>query len=173
MCSSDLFVNIDTMAPEATMVSETVSKQTAWFEEVMKLNEGKYNYLVVSQHYAYILNKEETWGEYESWYPLFDKYKVDFALGSDSHEYARSKPLVNNQPQEGGTIYLSSAMTQGSLSMISNGKDLDSRCAFYGGGVSGGCYFTVTPEKMVMHLIGSSGNEYDSVEVPAKNRWSK
>ena len=165
-----LFVNIDSMAPEATKVSETVAKQKAWFEEVVKLNAGKYTYLVVSQHYAYILNKEETWGEYESWYPLFDQYKVDFALGSDSHEYARSKPLVNNQPQEGGTIYLSSAMTQGSLSVIDPILDLDSRCAFYGGGVSGGCYFTVTPEKMVMHLIGKNGNEYDSVEVSPKSR---
>ena len=165
-----LFINIDSMAPEATKVSETVAKQKAWFEEVVKLNAGKYTYLVVSQHYAYILNKEETWGEYESWYPLFDQYKVDFALGSDSHEYARSKPLVNNQPQEGGTIYLSSSMTQGSLSVIDPILDLDSRCAFYGGGVSGGCYFTVTPEKMVMHLIGYNGNEYDSVEVSPKSR---
>jgi hypothetical protein len=40
------------------------------------------------------------------WRPLFDHYKPELVLAGHDHLYERSLPVVNNQPQVGGTTYV-------------------------------------------------------------------
>jgi len=171
-----LFVCIDNFTEEGSELSgagRSLAEQKAWFEEVVKANAGKYDYLIFAQHLPFFINDEIcSYGNYSSWRSLFDQYKVDFALSSDEHAYTRTKPLKNDAEASDGTIYITSYETEGgSISVPANSASSTAKyAAFYGGGGVAGVYFTVTPEKMTMHLIGNGGNEYDSVEVLKKTR---
>lgn len=171
-----LFVCVDNFTDEGTLLTgsgRSLSEQKQWFEEVVKANDGQYDYLVFVQHLPFFINDAPCdYGNYNAWRSLFDEYHVDFALSSDEHAYTRTKPLFNDAEAAGGTVYITSYQTEGgSISTPVNSASASSKyAAFYGGGGVGGVYFTVTPEKMTMHLIGAGGIEYDSVEVLKKTR---
>lgn len=165
-----LFICLDTMAVE-TKGQEVLNKQIAWFRDVVNQNKGKYTYLIVAQHYAFLDGDVEGTGYYTSWYPVFDECKVDLALSSDTHAYTRSKTLFNNQVSDKGTIYMTSPMTEGkTLSEIVNDEtQLGERAAFYTvKTVMGGAYITVTPQNLTVHVIGENGTEFDSVTIQAR-----
>ena len=179
-----LFVCVDTMTPEGsdtkTLAGSKVSDQIAWFKAVVDANEGNYDYLIFAQHYPWFRDdaKTNSDGSYSSWAPVFDQYKVDFALSSDEHHYRRSYPLEGSVKKDyvdgkvgQGTIYVVSNMTEGnSLSGLRNQADGKSNYVEYSVGGQGGCYFTVTPTEITLHQIGTQGNEYDTVTVMKKDR---
>ena len=179
-----LFVCVDTMTPEgkdtSTQPGSKVSDQIAWFKAVCDANAGNYDYLVFAQHYPWYRDdyKADTDGSYALWVPVFDQYKVDFALSSDEHHYRRSYPLeglVRKDYVDGkvgqGTIYIVSNQTEGSaLSNLRNEADGQSNYVEYSVGGQGGVYFTVTPTEMTMHQIGAGGKVYDKVTVMKKDR---
>ncbi len=176
-----LFIGIDAMSEESvdSEYNASSSAQIAWFKAIVKENEGKYDYIITFQHYPYFEeNKAVSWGPYNTWRKTFDSAGVDFALGSDSHAYARSFELYNNKKitsKQNGTVYVTSPMTQGSsLDGISNEyKNGNGKVEFYGGGCKGGCYFVVNSNSITMYLIGANGRVFDQKTVGKKKRaWN-
>ena len=176
-----LFIGIDSMSEESvdSVYNESLSVQKEWFNAVVKENEGKYDYIIAFQHYPYFEeNKAVSWGPYNKWRKVFDAAGVDFALGSDSHAYARSFELYNNkkiESNQNGTVYVTSPMTEGgSLEVIKNDYPNGSgKVEFWGGGCKGGCYFVVNSNSITFYLIGKSGRIFDQKTVGRKKRaWN-
>ena len=179
-----MFVCIDNFTQESSALQNldgaSLSAQQAWFKAVVDANEGNYDYLIFCQHLPWFNTdtKPCDYGNYNSWRKIFDQYKVDFALSSDEHTYRRTFPLYNNQKQEyvdgkvqTGTVYVTSNQTEGSsISGLKNEAASGLKYIEYTAGGIGGAYFTVTPGEMTLHLIGSGGNEKDSITVLKKDR---
>ncbi|MBO4394533.1 MAG: metallophosphoesterase [Spirochaetales bacterium] len=170
-----LFICLDTMAGEfaqSASGNEALEKQAKWFADVVGQNEGKYTYLIVAQHYAFLDGDVEGTGFYSFWYPIFDRYGVDLALASDTHIYSRSKTLFDNKVSSKGTVYITSPISEGKeLDEILNRPDaLGERSAFNAveKKLMGGSYLEVTPQNLTVHVIGKDGIEFDSVTIPAK-----
>lgn len=171
-----LFVMIDSESRSAAdkAYDTDVKTQIKWFENVMStVNKSSYDYIIFANHRGMLVNGESKYGNYEDWYPYFDKYKVDFVLGGDDHEYSRSKILYNNQVTDStskGTVYITEPETERSYSKISLKSGINSKCAAYGGGCNGALLFSVNKNSIKMQLIDSSSKAVDSVTVYKKNR---
>ena len=181
-----LFVCIDNFTSEGSETSgkpgSSLKEQQAWFKAVVDANAGNYDYLIYCQHLPFF-NDDSTWcdyGYYDDWYKIFDEYKVDYALSSDEHTYRRTYPLYNDAKValnadgkvDKGTVYVTSNQTEGSaVSTLTNEAKLGLKYVQYTAGGVGGVYFTVTPEEMTLHQIGSGGKEYDTITVLKKDRW--
>lgn len=192
-----MFVCIDNFTSEGSETSSqegsSLSAQISWFKAVVDANAGNYDYLIFAQHLPFFDSKDTapcSYGNFNSWYKIFDQYKVDFALSSDEHTYRRSYPLYNKKSPSyysetnpdaekaelidgkvsKGTVYVVSNHTEGaSLSSLKNDAKNMKYIEYRAGGV-GGVYFTVTPTEMTLHLIGSGGREYDTITVLKKDR---
>ncbi|MBP5252060.1 MAG: metallophosphoesterase family protein [Treponema sp.] len=176
-----LFIGIDSMYEEALdpYCNTTLAKQIAWFEAAVKENEGKYDYIVAFQHYAYIVNNEIMYGNYNDWKSVYDAAGVDFALSSDSHEYDRTYELYKGSAiaDDGhGTVYVTSPMTEGSeVTSIDNNANIsyNSKSEFYGGWCVGASYFVVNSNSITLNTIGRDGKIYDTKSVGRKKRaWN-
>ena len=192
-----LFVCVDNFTIESEVLQNlsgaSLSAQQAWFKAVVDANKGNYDYLIFCQHLPWFNTDTKAceYGYYSNWYRIFDEYKVDFALSSDEHHYRRTYPLFNNKNPNytnaknpnvekaervdgvvtKGTVYVTSNLTEGSsLSSLSNSASSGLSYIEYSAGGVGGVYFTVTPERMTLHLIGSGGREYDTITVAKKSR---
>ncbi|MBR2281828.1 MAG: metallophosphoesterase family protein, partial [Spirochaetales bacterium] len=193
-----LFICIDNFTQESAILNKldgsSLSAQQAWFKAVADANEGKYDYLIFSQHLPFFNTDTNTpceYGNFNSWYKIFDQYKVDFALSSDEHTYRRTYPLYNKRNPDyvsasnptaekaelidgkvsKGTVYVVSNQTEGSsISGLRNTAPEGLKYIEYTAGGIGGVYFTVTPTEMTLHLIGSGGREYDTITVLRKTR---
>lgn len=192
-----LFVCIDNFTQESSVLSPlpgaSLSAQQAWFKAVVKANEGNYDYLIFCQHLPFFNTDTAPcdYGNYSSWYKIFDEYKVDFALSSDEHHYRRTYALFKNRNPNytsatnpdaekaemidgkvsKGTVYVTSNQTEGSsLSNLRNEASSGLKYIEYSAGGQGGVYFTVTPTEMTLHQIGAAGREYDTITVLKKDR---
>ena len=193
-----MFVCVDNFTTEGTAISNlpgsSLSAQQAWFKAVVDANEGNYDYLIFAQHLPWFDTEDSKpcdYGNLNSWYKIFDQYKVDFALGSDEHTYRRTYPLYNKKSpyyvneknpaaEKGewidgkvskGTIYVvSNHTTAAALSGLRNNADEGMKYIEYRATGAGGVYFTVTPTEMTLHQIGQNGREYDTVTVLKKDR---
>ena len=170
-----LFICLDTMAGEFADTENpnpALEKQAKWLENVIAENIGKYTYIIVAQHYAFLDGDVEGTGFYSFWYPYFDKYGVDLALSSDTHIYSRSKILYDNKVADKGTVYITSPISEGKAldEIINRPEALGERSAFNAveKKLMGGSYVEVTPQSLTVHVIGKDGIEFDSVTIPAK-----
>ena len=200
-----MFVAMDTMADEGVdmdtyVYNHAFALQTNWFDRVVseQKNKKSFRYLVVFQHYpqfTYTDKKDDGTrvgfkygdGRYKKWRDLFDKYKVDFVLTGDHHNYSRSKQLRSNAENGEGTVYITAPEIGTSLydPSVKTASSLDSysvtsgdnpevkllmATANNGNEAVGGVWFSVTPTKMTMRYIGNKATPYDSVEVSVKDR---
>ena len=192
-----LFVCIDNFTQESSALSPlpgaSLSAQQSWFKAVVDANEGNYDYLIFCQHLPFFNTDTAPcdYGNYSSWYKIFDEYKVDFALSSDEHHYRRTYALFKNRNPyytsatnpdaekaemidgkvSKGTVYVTSNQTEGgSLSALKNEVSSGLKYIEYSAGGQGGVYFTVTPTEMTLHQIGAYGREYDTITVLKKDR---
>ena len=192
-----LFVCIDNFTQESSALSPlpgaSLSAQQSWFKAVVEANEGNYDYLIFCQHLPFFNTDTAPcdYGNYSSWYKIFDEYKVDFALSSDEHHYRRTYALFKNRNPyytsatnpdaekaemidgkvSKGTVYVTSNQTEGgSLSALKNEVSSGLKYIEYSAGGQGGVYFTVTPTEMTLHQIGAYGREYDTITVLKKDR---
>ena len=184
-----LFINIDSTQNDDTKENTiSVSKQIEWFKDVVENVNGKYDYIIVQQHFSYIIDKKIKYGRFTEWSPIFKKYKVDLALGADSHEYSRSAPLYwtgTDKKQETltedtvtisekyGTVYMTAFQLDGdSLSKnVSNKATFLKDSSFYGGGGGiGGCKIDVDDERIKLSLITRDNDEADTVTISKKSR---
>ena len=194
-----MFVAMDTLADEGVdmdtyVYNNAFALQTNWFDRVVSEQEGKksFRYLVVFQHYPHFTYAEGDGfkygsGRYKKWKDLFDKHKVDFALTGDHHNYSRSKKLRGGSENSEGTVYITAPEIGTSLYSpsvkaadklnsygVTSGDNPTVRTlmatAHNGDEAVGGVWFSVTPQKMTMHYIGTSTSPYDTVEVTPKDR---
>ena len=172
-----LFVGVDTLAHEGREMDESVRRdatrlQMDWFDKVATSQRGRYQYIVVFQHYPYFKKSGPCdYGGYEKWSPLFDRHRVDFALSGDSHSYVRSQPVRDGKVSRDGTVYVVCPEIDGHMSEpdIAKGEDLVAAYDTHGSSY-GACRFEVTPSSMKMHYFCKGTDDRDFVEVPAKRR---
>ena len=173
-----LFIGIDSMAEEAVdpEARTTVSAQKKWFKAVLEENKGKYDYIVAFEHYSYMLSMVPDyveWGHFPDWYQTYTNSGVDFALGSDYHEYSRTYEIKNKAPVQGeatGTVYVTSPMTEGTIGAVNSQDGAKLPAEFYGGGCVAGAYFVVNSDSITINVVGKNGKIYDTKSVKKKAR---
>ena len=169
--NSVLFIGLDDQR------GGSVEDAAKWATEVLRKNEGKYQYSVVLKHNPVFRASDTTWcewGGYETYRKFCDTYNVDLFLCGDDHVYVRTKQLYNDTPQSSatkGTVYMTvpQISTESSLP-ISNATN-NNRYVKIGSGGCGAMYFTVTPEKLSIYTYKSDGTVVDSYEIKAKRSF--
>ena len=174
---SILFIGIDSIDSSYT------NQQKTWFKRVVEENEGRYQYLIVYQHYPYMNAFTGGFGgtdvSFFLWQQVFDDYGVDFALSGDSHVFIQTKPIFNRRlskkPNEKGTVYIGAPQigdrsreiqTYVNEELMENritSSDLD--------GQSGISFFKVTKEGITYTLIDMSGEKRVETYYPARRPY--
>ncbi|OUM60149.1 hypothetical protein PIROE2DRAFT_14140 [Piromyces sp. E2] len=165
-----LFINVDSTQTSSSTRENKVSvdEQIKWFEKVVESVKGKYDYIIVQQHYSYIVDKDIKYGKFTKWSPVFKKYMVDLALGADTHDYSRSAPLyfIGNKDDETltsnnvsvsnekGTIYMTAFQLDGNglSSDVKNKATFLPKSSYFGGGGRGGCKIEITNKGINLSL---------------------
>ena len=175
--NSVLFITLDSIVANSNG-SKYLPLQRQMFIDAVEKNEGKYQYIIVLQHYPFMDaltgSKNGPYGtNYGKWYELFDEYGVDLALSGDHHCYYRSKTLKDDKiVTEGGTMYIGAPQIGGRHREITDTNDAEyyeSRITSADlAGNSGATYFTVTSEGITGTLIDTNGTIHDTYTVQAK-----
>ncbi|MBR5137592.1 MAG: metallophosphoesterase family protein [Clostridia bacterium] len=176
-----LFAVLDPIMEEcvsATEIQRDLATQEQWLRRVLVTNEGKYDYIIVMQHYPHFVADGGGcvgWGGYDRWRNLFDEFGVDMAISGDYHCYVCSKPLYKNEPTDAGkgTVYVTVPMiAQSYYDSVFEGNDqvpwldvLDANNA-----TTGACYLKVDKERMEFATYDGYGNVRHVVTVPARKR---
>ncbi len=173
---SILFIGIDSID------TSYLNQQKEWFEEVLKKNEGTYQYLIVFQHYPYISGFNGGLGgpnvSYYLWMNLFDEYGVDLALSGDHHVYLQSNALKNKKTAKdgkSGTTYFvcpqigdRAREMQGTIDSSIIKSRITSSDLAYESGLS---YFKVSKEGITHTLLDGNGDIVESHFIPAKRSY--
>lgn len=175
-----LFAVLDPIMEEcvsATEVQRDLSNQETWLRQVFVKNKGKYDYIIVMQHYPHFVadgGGSVGWGGYDRWRKLYDEFGVDMAISGDYHCYVCSKPLYDNSPVEPGkgTVYVTVPMiAQSYYDSEFKGNDqvpwldvLDVNMA-----TTGACYLKVDSEKLEFATFDGYGKVRHVVTIPARN----
>ena len=165
-----LFICLDSIAADIAEGNSIRDRQLGLIKTAIDETWGKFTYVIVVQHYAFLDGDADGSGKYSYWYQVFDNVGIDLALSSDTHAYSRSRTLFNDEESVSGTVYVTSPMTEGKeFSEFTNNTDsLGERSAYNTViDVSGGCYIEVTPDQLILHVLGKDGVEYDNVTIPA------
>lgn len=159
----------------------SIADAATWADEVLRKNEGRYQYSVIFKHNPAFRASDTTWcdwGGYETYKKVCDKYNVDLFLCGDDHVYVRTKQLYNDTPQAAtatkGTVYMTVPMistSTGTLNVI-NASNNNRYYKIGTGGDTGAIYFTVTPEKLCLYSYSYSGQVVDSYEILAKREFT-
>lgn len=176
-----LFAILDPIVEEcvsATVTQRDLANQEKWLRGVFETNAGKYDYIVVLQHYPHFVadgGGSVGWGGYHRWRELFDEFGVDMAISGDYHCYVCSKPLYGDIPVEPGqgTVYVTVPMIAMSYyESTFRGDDkvawldvLDGNMA-----TTGACYLKVNDRRLEFATFDGEGNVRHNVTVPVRNR---
>ena len=180
--NSCMFVMLDSLAAS---YSHTLGDQKAWFEKIVAENEGKFQYLIVMQHYPWMnaltgAHSGPYGSNFNEWHDLFDKWGVDLALAGDHHVYYRSKAIYGGEILEGtdkGTVYVGCPQIGDRYRTITERLDPE----YYAiriddtaddpnhlNDYSGCTYFTVTPDGIKGELVDTKCAVKDSYTVKSK-----
>ena len=182
--NSVMFVMLDSLAAG---YSHTLAAQKEWFGKIVSENEGRFQYLIVMEHYPWMnaLTGEHSGpytSNYNQWYQLFDRYGVDLALAGDHHVYYRSKFIYEGKiydEDNQGTMYVGCPQIGDRYRTITDRKDPEyyairiddvaddpNRLANY----SGCTRYTVTPNGIKGELFDTNGDVKDTYEIKAKRQ---
>ena len=184
--NSIMFVMLDSLAAS---YSHTLADQKVWFEKVVAENEGKFQYLIVMQHYPWMnaltgAHSGPYTSNYNVWHEVFDKCGVDLALAGDHHVYYRSKAIYNDEILTGtdkGTVYVGCPQIGDRYRTITDRQDEEyyairiddvTTDPNYLTNFSGCTYFSVTPDGIKGELIDTTGAVKDSYTVKSKRQVS-
>ncbi|MBP5551635.1 MAG: metallophosphoesterase [Bacilli bacterium] len=167
-----LFICIDSMqVGDYGKLNET----RAWFERVMQKNEGKYQYIIVYQHYPWydFVTGEDKYAY--RWRDLFDKYGVDLALSGHMHGYLRTKTLYDGKvttEEKKGTVYVVSPQI-GDRPKVTSGDQNKNLIAYRESTKTWTDYsaistITVTNEGLTYKLIDVDGKVRDTFTIEAR-----
>ena len=171
-----LFICIDSMqVGDYGKLNETRD----WFEKVVQRNEGKYQYIIVYQHYPWydFVTGEDKYAY--RWNDLFDKYGVDLALSGHMHGYLRTKALYNGKAtseSNKGTVYVVSPQI-GDRPKVVSGYTNEALFAYRESTKTWTDYsalstITVTNEGLTYKLIDVDGKVRDTFTIEARRATS-
>ena len=174
-----LFLCLDSMAPEMKefdIFEKDFGFQTQWMKDVVAAQEGKFQYIVVYQHFPMGNGSDDnfcSYSYYNKLYKVCDELGVDFVLGGDSHEYSRSKRLYNNEvvasDGDKGTVYVTNSMiTEGTVDSVTKGAEASKCAARVAGGATGSLVFTVTETGITMQLVNADAKIIDETTIPSR-----
>ncbi len=95
------------------MVGSDTEAALEWAGNVIKQNEGKYDYIICANHVNLVNGGGGDWRDYgatdyDYFGKFFDEYNVDIFLAGDNHVYLRTDSIyngaVNSDPQKGTYI---------------------------------------------------------------------
>lgn len=175
--NSILFICLDSIVANSNG-SKYLPLQRQFFIDTVEKNEGKYQYIIVFQHYPFMNaltgSRVGPYGtNYGKWYELFDQYGVDLALSGDHHCYYRSNSLYDDKVvEEGGTTYIGAPQIGGRHREVTEENDKE----YYASritssdlaGNSGATYFKVTSDGITGTLIDVDGKVQDTYTISAK-----
>lgn len=175
--NSILFISLDSI-PANSKASTYLPMQKELLKNAIESNEGKYQYIIVYQHYPFMNaltgNRVGPYGtNYGQWREIFDEYGVDLALSGDHHCYYRSNSLYNDEVvDKNGTVYIGAPQIGGRHREITEENDKE----YYASrvtseelaGNSGATCFTVTSEGIRGTLIDIDGKVHDTYFIEAK-----
>lgn len=157
---------------EAIRLKDGLHPALAWIEKVVNENPSKY--IVVVEHYQWIIGTDGETSLIERFYPTFDKLGVDLAISGNNHVYLRTLPLKDKSPvePEEGTFYVVTPSSDNSRGrdikrLVANGDIIETRWS-EGTHTIGGMLMDVNPERIEMTLYDRYGEAHDSFTVPAK-----
>lgn len=143
-----------------------------WMEKVVRENHSKY--IVVVEHYQWLIGTNGADSQLNRFYKTFDKLGVDLAISGNNHVYLRTHPLKDRQPVEPGegTFYVvtpSSDNERGrAIKSLKENEELIATRWSEGSKTVGGMLMDVNPKRIVMTLYDRHGQVKDSFTVPAK-----
>ena len=163
-------------------VEESYSvQQKKWMAKVIEENEGRYQYIIVYEHYPYM--SAYTGGfsggaaQYFLWQNIFDDYGVDVALSGDSHVYLETKRVYNKHlgKDDKGTVYIGAPQVGERGRDVTNNLNeelMENRisCSELADG-SGMSYFKVTREGLTHVLIDALGAIRAETFIPARRPY--
>ena len=168
--------SLSTETKEFDIFKKDFGFQTSWMQDVVAAQEGKFQYIVVYQHYPLGNGSDDNFCDYSYYsklYQVCDELGVDFVLGGDSHEYSRSKRLYNNEvvadDGDKGTVYVTNSMiTEGTVNSVTKGAAGSLCAARISGGATGSLVFTVTENAITMQLVNADATVIDETTVPSR-----
>ena len=105
--NTTLFVFLDCGDSNVSSKNEMFSEQASWLDSV--LTKENYEFIIVCMHkslYGDPLQDSSVRKFAPIFTSVFDKHQVDLVISGHDHEYSRTKPIVNGEVSENGTIYL-------------------------------------------------------------------
>ena len=166
-----LFICIDSMQSSEY---KHIDEIKVWFENVVKANEGKYQYLIAYQHYPwydFVTGEDKYAGK---WREVFDRCGVDLALSGHMHGYLRTKTLYGGKESADGkgTVYVVSPQV-GDRPKVISGYQNENLFAYRESTIKWTDYsamstITVNNEGLTYKLIDVNGDIHDQFTITAK-----
>ncbi len=160
---------------ESMRDSAGLEKARDWAEGVLKSVPARYR--IVCEHYQWFYGTEGQTSQYERWHDIFDRYKVDLALGANNHIYVRSYALKDGKATDGrsGTVYIQtpSCDNERGQQPYKALKENQDKIAFRwneGPKTVGAMHMEVNPKSLTLRLMDRTGNVVDSVVIPSKQK---
>lgn len=157
---------------EAMRNQATLQKALDWMEGV--INENPSRYIVVVQHYEWIIGTNGADSQLDRFGPTFDRLGVDLALSGNNHVYLRTPPLYGRKPVEAGkgTVYVVNSSSDNGrgrdLKPLEANEDIIAKRWSEGPHTVGGMLMDVTPQRIVLTMHDRTGAVVDSVTIPAR-----
>ena len=157
---------------EAMRNQATLEKALNWMEKVVEANPSRY--IVVVQHYEWLIGTNGTNSQLDRFAPTFDRLGVDLALSGNNHVYLRTPPLYNRQPVEPGkgTVYVVNSSSDNGrgreLKPLEANEDIIATRWSEGPHTVGGILLDVNPKRIMLTMHERNGAIVDSISIPAR-----
>lgn len=158
-----------------------------WAGEVIKQNEGKYDYIICSNHINLIWGGDGTMRDYgstdyEVFGKLFDEYNVDIFLAGDNHIYLRTDSIfngaVNTDPEKGTYIVQAPCISRPQSATLYDGAGFAVKQYSLSGKTVGGLVIDVDENGLTFTCLTKEEDRdpqygvYESFTIPKKTRSS-
>ena len=157
---------------EAMRNQATLEKALNWMEKVVEENPSRY--IIVVQHYEWLIGTNGTNSQLDRFAPTFDRLGVDLALSGNNHVYLRTPPLYNRQPVEPGkgTVYVVNSSSDNGrgreLKPLEANEDIIATRWSEGPHTVGGILLDVNPKRIMLTMHDRNGAIVDSISIPAR-----
>lgn len=159
---------------------EGLEKAQTWVRKVVndaKSSKNPPRYIIVCEHYQWFFGETGKFSQFSRWNTLFDELGVDLALGANNHIYVRSHPIKDGKvvSPSTGTVYIQTTSSDNERGSemeptISYNEELIAKRFTEGGRTISGINLSGNKKELKLVLLDRSGNEIDSVIIPAKKK---
>jgi len=158
---------------EAMRNKASLNTAREWIEWVVTANPSRY--IVVVEHYEWIIATNGSDSQLERFADLFTRLGVDLAISGNNHAYLRTYPLNGTHvaaPGEHGTVYVVASSSDNgrgrALKELVGHQDVIAQRWSEGVHTVGGLILDVNPERMTLTLYDRTGASVDTVTIPAR-----